>query len=47
MTSRAKIRCNHCDQWLTVDSNTENVDCGGCGALFAVTITKISASFDR
>jgi Zn finger protein HypA/HybF involved in hydrogenase expression len=38
MTSRAKIRCNQCDQWLTVEGHTENIDCDGCGSLFAVTI---------
>jgi branched-subunit amino acid aminotransferase/4-amino-4-deoxychorismate lyase len=35
----AKIQCDHCDQWLLVE-NGNSAECD-CGAVFAVTVTKL------
>ena len=35
----AKIQCDHCDQWLLVE-NGNSAECD-CGAVFAVTVTKV------
>lgn len=42
MPPSAKMRCDKCDAWLPVETKTDHVHCE-CGAVFAVTITQITA----
>ena len=36
----AKVQCDYCERWLTVE-NGNSAECSSCDAMFAVTVTKI------